>query len=150
MYKISGLLIATVIFYGCSSTKVNSAKNTPMVTSADNTVSEQEKNNGWQLLFDGSTTNGWHTYGKQTVGNAWKISDGALHLDPSASDRGDIVTDDEFDNFAEVAKIVGLGEIVKIDNTLLEIADLPEGFSAHRKFKGDKWIIQELEQETEE
>lgn len=59
-------------------------------------------------------------------------------------------SNDEFDNYEEVAKIVGLGEIVKIDNTLLEIADLPEGFSAHRKFKGDEWVIQELERETEE
>ncbi len=105
MHKISGLLIAAAIFYGCSSTKVNSTKVTPMVTSADNTLSEQEKNNGWQLLFDGNTTNGWHTYGKQTVGKAWKISDAALHLDASnkkdwqTNDGGDILTDDEFDNF---------------------------------------------------
>ena len=105
MYKISGLLIAAVIFYGCSSTKVNSAKDSPMAISAVNTLSEQEKSNGWQLLFDGSTTNGWHTYGKQTVGKAWKISDGALHLDASnkkdwqPNDGGDILTDNEFDNF---------------------------------------------------
>ncbi len=83
MYKISVLLIAAVVFYGCSSTKVSPAKDTPMVKSANNTLSEQEKNNGWKLLFDGKTIDGWHTYGKQTVGNAWKISDGALHLDPS-------------------------------------------------------------------
>ena len=103
MQKISVLLIAAIVCYGCSSTKVSPAKDTPMVTSANNTanntLSEQEKNNGWKLLFDGKTIDGWHTYGKQTVGNAWKISDGALHLDPSASDRGDLVTDDEFENF---------------------------------------------------
>ena len=105
MYKISGLLIAALIFYSCSSTKVNSTKVTPMSTSADNTLSEQDKNNGWKLLFDGNTTNGWHTYGKQTAGKAWKISDGAIHLDASnkqdwqTNDGGDILTDDEFDNF---------------------------------------------------
>ena len=53
-------------------------------------------------------------------------------------------SDDEFDNFESVAKIVGLGEIIKIDNTLLELADMPEGFSAYRKFKGDRWTIQEV------
>jgi hypothetical protein len=105
MHKISGLLIAAAILYGCSSTKVNSTKVSLMITSANNTLSEQEKNNGWQLLFDGNTTNGWHTYGKQTVGKAWQISDSALHLDASnkkdwqINDGGDIVTDDEFDNF---------------------------------------------------
>jgi hypothetical protein len=52
-------------------------------------------------------------------------------------------SDDHFDDFEKVAKVVGLGEIIKLDKTLLELADMPEGFSAHRKFKGDKWIIQE-------
>ncbi len=105
MYKFLSLLIAAVIFNSCSSTKVNSTKATPMSTSADNTLNEQDKSNEWQLLFDGNTTNGWHTYGKQAVGKAWKISDGSIHLDASnkkdwqTNDGGDILTDDEFDNF---------------------------------------------------
>ena len=53
-------------------------------------------------------------------------------------------SDDHFDNFEDVAKIVGLGEIIRIDSSLLELADMPDGFSAHRKFKGDKWTIQEM------
>lgn len=53
-------------------------------------------------------------------------------------------SNDHFDNFEDVAKVVGLGEIIRIDNSLLELADMPEGFSAHRKFKGDKWTIQEI------
>jgi len=54
------------------------------------------------------------------------------------------ISNDPFDNFESVAQIVGLGEMINIDSTLLEIADLPEGFRAYRKFKGDKWIIQEI------
>jgi uncharacterized protein YaiE (UPF0345 family) len=59
----------------------------------------------WEPLFDGKTTAGWHTYGQDTVGNAWKVVDGTLHLDASnkkdwqTSYGGDIVTDQEFDNF---------------------------------------------------
>jgi len=49
---------------------------------------------------------------------------------------------DHFDNFEDVAKIVGLGEIIRADSTILELADMPAGYSAHRKFKGDKWIIE--------
>jgi hypothetical protein len=50
---------------------------------------------------------------------------------------------DHFDHFEDVVKVVGLGYIVKLDNTLFELADMPEGYVAHRKFKGDKWIIDE-------
>ncbi|MFT2008340.1 DUF1080 domain-containing protein [Pontibacter sp. 13R65] len=59
----------------------------------------------WKLLFDGKTTNGWHTYGKETVGEAWKVEDGTLYLDAAnkqdwqTSDGGDLVTEEEFDNF---------------------------------------------------
>lgn len=53
-------------------------------------------------LFDGKTANGWHTYGKATVGSAWKVDKGALHFDPSAANNGqggDLVTDKEYSNF---------------------------------------------------
>jgi hypothetical protein len=51
-------------------------------------------------------------------------------------------SDDKFDDFEKVAKVVGLGQITKIDSTLFEIADMPIGHVAYRKFKGDKWIIE--------
>lgn len=58
---------------------------------------------GWQLLFDGKTTTGWHKYGGGAVGAAWKMADGTLYLDTDAKKAGqgggDIVTDDEFENF---------------------------------------------------
>ncbi len=60
-----------------------------------------QKKNGWVKLFDGKTTQGWHTYGKATAGTAWKVENGALHFDPKAekAERGDIVTDKEYGNF---------------------------------------------------
>jgi hypothetical protein len=59
---------------------------------------------GWTSLFDGSTTNGWHGYLKNTAGKAWKIQDGALYLDPAAkkdapSEGGDLVTNEEYENY---------------------------------------------------
>lgn len=98
MYRINILLFAAIIFYGCKSTKVTS------MNTMQNTLSSKEKNNGWQLLFDGQTTNGWHTYGKQTAGSVWKAEDGVLHLDAASkktfpNEGGDIVTADEYDNF---------------------------------------------------
>lgn len=61
----------------------------------------QESKQGWVKLFDGKTTQGWHSYGKSTVGSGWKVENGALHLDPKAkqNDGGDLVTDKEYSNF---------------------------------------------------
>jgi cytochrome c len=74
---------------------------------ADNTLSEKEKAAGWTLLFDGKSINGWHNYGKTTIGKSWVIADNALHLDaqpnPSghwqAADGGDILTSEEYQDF---------------------------------------------------
>ena len=38
--------------------------------------------------------------------------------------------------------VVGLGQIITRDSSLFEVADMPMGYVAHRKFKGDKWIIE--------
>ncbi len=59
-------------------------------------------NKGWQKLFDGKTTTGWHTYGKTSAGSDWKVADGALFLDAknrTAGQGGDLVTDQEFTNY---------------------------------------------------
>ncbi|MBP7990962.1 MAG: DUF1080 domain-containing protein, partial [Sediminibacterium sp.] len=38
----------------------------------------------WISLFNGKNTKGWHSYGKETVGKAWKVMDGGiLYLDAS-------------------------------------------------------------------
>lgn len=99
MSKIYFILVALIFLYGCNSTKINS------MNSSSSMLSQREKNEGWQLLFDGQTTNGWHGYGRQTVPKAWKAENGILHLDAASkknyttNEGGDIVTDEEFDNF---------------------------------------------------
>ena len=49
-------------------------------------------------LFDGKTTDGWHSYLKTGPG-AWKVVDGALQLDPKAEGQGDLITDKEYENY---------------------------------------------------
>ncbi|WP_232058278.1 3-keto-disaccharide hydrolase [Nibribacter ruber] len=69
------------------------------------TQAQAKQHEEWQLLFDGKTTTGWHTYGEKTIGKAWKVEDGTLRLDASSkkdwqtAEGGDIVTDQSFDNF---------------------------------------------------
>lgn len=79
---LAGLMIFAIM--GCSTTK--------------NKSNDQQ---GFTALFDGKTTNGWHTYGKTFVGKGWQVEDGAIHLVPAAKqkDDGDLVTDKEYENF---------------------------------------------------
>ena len=94
MYKLVSVLAAVVIFLS-----FNSFKSNPMSSSQKNP--SIQKDEGWTTLFDGKTTNGWHTYGKKTAGNEWKVEGGALHLDASTPNKegGDLVTNDEYKNF---------------------------------------------------
>jgi len=71
------------------------------IAQTPNTLTKKEIKEGWKLLFDGKTTQGWHTYLRDTVGSKWQVKDGALIFDPSqpASGGGDIVTNDVYENF---------------------------------------------------
>lgn len=64
-----------------------------------NTLSKKEKKQGWTLLFDGKSTDGWHTYLKDEAGAGWTVSEGALVFDPAAGEGGDLVTDKEYENY---------------------------------------------------
>ena len=66
-----------------------------------NTLTKKEKKEGWKLLFDGKTTQGWHTYLRDTVGSKWQVKNGAIVFDPSQPNNGggDIVTNDAYENF---------------------------------------------------
>jgi Domain of Unknown Function (DUF1080) len=69
-----------------------------------NTLTEQEQKDGWKLLFDGKSANGWRAYKGEKMPDKWKVVDGVLILDAAAEGSGgDIVTLDEYDNFDLVA-----------------------------------------------
>jgi len=42
---------------------------------------------------------GWHAYNKVTIGLAWQIEDGVLSFDKDRGEGGDIVSDEEYENF---------------------------------------------------
>jgi len=92
------LPVATlVILMSC-----NSAKKSSSETMTDSTNAVE---NGWVALFDGKTTTGWHSYGKDKAGTRWAIADGAIFFDtekkegPDGKSGGDLVTDKEYENF---------------------------------------------------
>ena len=60
----------------------------------------------WTILFDGVSSKGWRGYKKDHFPKAWEIVDGTLHIIGSGrgeagnKDGGDIIYDQEFENFA--------------------------------------------------
>ncbi len=84
------------VFYSCSSTKKVASYGTL------NQLTAKEQQEGWVLLFDGKTTNGWHSYNRNSVSDNWKVIDGALVMDTTAragGNSGDIVTNDAYENY---------------------------------------------------
>lgn len=68
-----------------------------------NTLTPQEQQKGWQLLFNGHDLKGWHSYLEKGPGKDWSVVHGAIQLkktneDPPA-DYADLVTDGEYSNF---------------------------------------------------
>lgn len=63
MYKknLSIIAVLVLLMTGCGTSSVENEKSNPeSISSASqyNTLSEMEKENGWELLFDGKSTKG--------------------------------------------------------------------------------------------
>lgn len=97
MRKYFAIAATIILLISCNPTKQSADGN--------NQLSKEDITDGWKLLFDGKTTKGWHKYGADKVGSAWKVKDGYLYLDTTIKenwqikDGGDIVTDEEYENF---------------------------------------------------
>ncbi len=68
--------------------------------SAPNSLTDQEKADGWKLLFDGKTLDGWKDYNGNKLTVPWHVVDGCIQAKGTGSDAtGYIVTTQEFENF---------------------------------------------------
>lgn len=64
-----------------------------------NTLSNKELKEGWELLFDGKTTDNWKTFNGGEV-TGWKVIDGILQNSGVGSDHGgDIISKKQYSNF---------------------------------------------------
>jgi len=106
------LLILFVVFFGmamlvdCAHKKKKaSGKETTkdeiaLDSKAMNTLSPQEKQEGWKLLFDGITLNGWRGFKSDSIGSGWTVDNGSLKSLGKGGDLGgDIITDKEYESF---------------------------------------------------
>ena len=76
----------------------------PQVSYLKNQLTQREKENGWKLLWDGKTTDGWRGASLDHFPEkGWSINDGILKVHDSgggeAAHGGDIVTEKQYENF---------------------------------------------------
>lgn len=85
-----GMAMATLI--SCSSFK----------DAGDNTLSKEEKEQDYKLLFNGKDMDGWRTYQNKSAAS-WSVDSGTLHCKGSDANYGaitaDLMTKDQYGNF---------------------------------------------------
>jgi hypothetical protein len=114
-YRVA--LVCAVVPFACTPQprfRVNSYPVTPNASSGvldvPNTLSAGEQRDGWRLLFDGKTFNGWRGLGYDTVPTAhWKIENGVIRKladgqvprlpDGQPAAGGDLMTRETFRDF---------------------------------------------------
>lgn len=67
---------------------------------ADNKLNPEEKKEGWILLFDGKTMNGWRDYNGTTIEDPWEVNNGAITgLGKGSDSTGYLVSEGQYENF---------------------------------------------------
>jgi hypothetical protein len=84
--------------------KSQTSKRIPQISYLLNTLTDREVKEGWKLLWDGKTTEGWRGAKLDRFPETgWSIKDGILTVEKSGGEEsahgGDIVTVDKYGNF---------------------------------------------------
>ena len=91
-------IMVAAIAAGCSSNASTDTTALPVAGGQEvhNTLTAQERQEGWRLLFDGKTLNGWRGYKLPNVPQGWAVEDGAL---TRVSRTTDLITTEQFRDF---------------------------------------------------
>ncbi len=94
------LVLLALLVVSCNQeTKTKTDNTTNLEEPTMNILSDIEKSEGWQLLFDGETTDGWKNFNQENV-SGWEVSEGCLvGLGLGGDIGGDIVTINQYENF---------------------------------------------------
>jgi len=85
--KSTILLLFVFVFFALNSNAEPKKKSGKKEKSAMNALTKEEKANGWMLLFDGKTSEGWRGNNKTDFPSGWVIENGTLKC--QASGRGE-------------------------------------------------------------
>jgi hypothetical protein len=73
----------------------------PEIMAQQNVLTKKEKADGWVLLFDGQTTDGWRGFKMDGIPADWSVKDGCLVVSGTdgGETSGDIITIAEYEDF---------------------------------------------------
>jgi hypothetical protein len=100
--NIALVVVSALVMTACADTK-KGVENAEGANEADvsrfvRVLTEEEKSEGWEYLFDGQNTSKWKSVNVDSFpSKGWAIEQGALVL--ASSDGGDIITREKFDSF---------------------------------------------------
>ena len=69
----------------------------PVLFAGENELSDQEKKDGWKLLFDGKSMEHFRGYNKQDIPSKWKVVDGTITLEGRGG--GDLITKEKYSSY---------------------------------------------------
>lgn len=104
--KIRSLFLFLTAALLCSCSNTNQDSSLSYLDEVDskapvNTLSAGEEKQGWHLLFDGKSTDGWRGYNMPGFPDCWAIEDGALTMNTKGGgEEQDIITEEVYDDFA--------------------------------------------------
>ena len=86
----------TILFTAIAFGMMSFMENAPQ---KDNTLSKKERKEGWVLLFDGTTMNGWRAY-KNKESEGWDVKNGELYCkEEGVKKRADLITNNKYENY---------------------------------------------------
>jgi hypothetical protein len=68
-------ILVVLLAFSC---KQSGTKETASATPAVNTLTPEEVTDGWKLLFDGTSLNGWKRFNHDTIGPLWRVEDSCI------------------------------------------------------------------------
>lgn len=93
--KLSGFVLIAMMAWGCG--QKENKESTATSGDGENSLTAAEKEEGWQLLFDGKSMEHFRGFRKESVPEGWVVENGAITL--AGEGAGDIITKEQYEDF---------------------------------------------------
>jgi hypothetical protein len=95
-FLLLSVVAVAAVFLLPSSLRARQAAAAPPPERPHNTLTDEERAAGWQLLFDGQTTTGWRGFRRDDMPAGWQVANGKLKR---VAQGGDIITTEQYGSF---------------------------------------------------